>query len=96
MAGFLGQFVGRMENHLDITFEDHSRAYEINPVLRAYGLPGFVSGDGRIGLPVEAVGCGQLYKCLGLGLKASKRIGKEITPEVFAIGGGSDYDGAFP
>ena len=94
MAGFLGQFVGRMENHLDIPSKI-SRAYEINPVLRAYGLPdSFQETAHRI-----ACGSGRmrtLYKCLGLGLKASKRIGKEITPEFLQSVADQIMTGRFP
>lgn len=78
LSVFLGQFVGRMENHLDIPSKI-SRAYEIKPVLDAFGLDeSFMETAYQI-----ANGSGKmrsLYKCLALALKSANS-NKTITPE---------------
>ena len=70
-ARFLGQFVGRMENHLNLG-DRISMAYEIKPVLRAYGFDESLA-DAAFRIANESGKMRTLYKCIQLAEKVAKK-----------------------
>ncbi|MBO4631661.1 MAG: AAA family ATPase [Lentisphaeria bacterium] len=77
---FLGQFVGRMDNHLDIG-DKISLPYEIKPILAAYGLPEnlaqtafkIANGPGKMRT---------LYKCLAFAMKVAEKKNVPVTCDI--------------
>ena len=76
---FLGQFIGRMDDHLDIG-DKISLPYEIKPVLAAYGLPEnlaqtafkIANGPGKMRT---------LYKCLAFAMKRAEKRNIPVSAE---------------
>ena len=76
---FLGQFIGRMDDHLDIG-DKISLPYEIKPVLSAYGLPEnlaqtafkIANGPGKMRT---------LYKCLAFAVKLAEKRNITVSAE---------------
>ena len=76
---FLGQFIGRMDDHLDIG-DKISLPYEIKPILAAYGLPENLA---QTALKI-ANGLGKmrtLYKCLALAMKRAEKRNIPVSAE---------------
>lgn len=79
-ARFLGQFVGRMENHLNLG-DRISMAYEIKPVLRAYGFDESLA-DAAFRIANESGKMRTLYKCIQLAEKVAKKKSIEVSAEL--------------